>query len=221
MLLVFAWLFLSPTAVFEWPMESGTLNPLMKKLHRGMQGLATFLTFLAMIIPASDADVNYDKLSDAENSFASMVAAVFALSLIQIAIGLFSDKMRNSANADKYGYLLLSLHGVVGGALWILSLVAIKAGLNEADPDRDGYGWAEQPMMGYYWAGVVFSIVLFLGMTVLQVLVSTNKSTVKDADGKINYAKVTSISRHLYCVLIALSLSSSVVIATIIGDASP
>ena len=63
-LLVFAWLFLSPTAVFEWPMESGTLNPLMKKLHRGMQGLATFLTFLAMIIPASDADVNYDKLSD-------------------------------------------------------------------------------------------------------------------------------------------------------------
>ena len=65
--------------------------------------------------------------------------------------------------------------------------------LCQADPDRDGYGWAEQPMMGYYWAGVVFSIVLFLGMTVLQVLVSTNKSTVKDADGKINYAKVTSV----------------------------
>ena len=48
-------------------------------------------------------------------------------------------------------------------------------------------------MMGYYWAGVVFSIVLFLGMTVLQVLVSTNNSTVKDAEGKINYAKVTSV----------------------------
>ena len=225
-IMVFAWIFLCPTAVFDARAAKGVLGPLWFQLHRAMQTIAVLLTVVGVIIIASDETVEITAESpSASQTHRTIGYAVLGFSLFQVLLGYGRNVISQHDAAHKdpehpHGarrWLFNYAHWITGLLLVVLSLLNVFSGLWLGCPDEnpssdcvDGIGWVKAPVKDFYYAGVIFAIFAYVCVASLQLLVKFDKIESKTL--------VDTVGRHLFALVTAMSLSAAITIITIIAD---
>jgi len=225
-IMVFAWVFLCPTAIFDARAAKGVLGPLWFQLHRAMQTIAVLLTIIGIIIISTDDTVEITAESPAASQTHSAIGyTVLAFSIFQVLLGytrnLISKHDAKHSDPDHpHGprrWLFNYAHYATGLVLVILSLLNVFSGLWLGCPDEnpsqdcvDGIGWVKAPVKDFYYAGVIFAIIAYVGIASLQLL--KKFGVVESA------SLVDKVGRHLFALVTAMSLSAAITISTIVAD---
>ena len=81
---------------------------------------------------------------------------------------------------------------------------------NPSEDCVDGIGWVKAPVKDFYYAGVIFAIIAYVGIASLQLL--KKYGVVESA------SLVDTVGRHLFALVTAMSLSAAITITTIVAD---
>ena len=136
-MMVFAWVFLCPTAIFDARAAKGVLGPLWFQLHRAMQTLAVLLTIIGIIIISTDDTVKITAESpEASQTHSNIGYTVLAFSIFQVLLGytrnLISQHDAKHKDPDHpHGprrWLFNYAHYATGLVLVILSLLNVFSG---------------------------------------------------------------------------------------------
>lgn len=226
-MMIFAWVFLCPTAVVDARVAKGVLGPVWFKLHRLFQTLAVLLTIVGFILIKSDVTVDITDVSaDATQLHSKIGTAVFVLSIFQMLLGYFRNIIAgHTKNSDHeafphgpYRYVFNYAHWITGAACTILGFLNVYSGIwlncpNDpaaGSPCADGIGWIKTPVKKVYGGGVYFAIIVYVLFAVLQLLV---KFQMVSDDGRLDI-----IGRHAFALVAAVTFSCAVTMTTIVGD---
>lgn len=210
-MMVFAWVFLGPTAMFDARFMKKVLDPLWFKIHMYSMITVVALTFVSIIIIVTDETVVYADLLDDSKVHAQAGIAIMVLAGFQMTIGLLRKKISNHQDGEKgHGsrrWLFNYMHWAIGLALLCLTLWNVFTGLGL------GGGWVKSPVQDFYYVAVGLGVGCFVVIELLKMPGYIARK--KDGD----YGDtVKVISRHAFAIVTASTLASAITITTIIAD---
>ncbi len=223
--MVFAWVFLCPTAVFDARAGKGLLGPLWFQLHRGMQVVAVLLTIAGAVLIFMDESVKITADSPiASQRHRKIGTAVIALSIFQLLLGfarnLISQKRSSDAKDVNFPngrrrWLFKYMHWGTGLLLVVLAYLNVFSGLwlgcsdSNRSPDCErGIGWVSAPVKDFFYIAVVFPAISYLAVAGFQLVSAPSRSG----------SATNNLVSHALALVTAVSLSASITIMTMIAD---